>query len=272
MAKLLHIPRILNVVAGCWDSAESALREEVRRNHPAAFEEVITDLFYGLFADALRNANETGTIVRSFVADLQAGIPKLRDRAVEIAHGIVCDVTLHGHRAEGISGGDLGFLVMRPHVSIEGDMARIRDYRRGLLCQAKRKKGRRFGSLSKSQRSVLPSRLPYLAILGYEFADIDGYDLEPFKWQPCHEASVSEIASWLAHGNLPSPVGSAEVLAAVASGRLGTDDNDIIKNVISPAGNRVLEIRIHWPRGGPPDGKVRVRVRPSHVQQLKVRA
>ena len=213
-----------------------------------------------------------GTIVRSFVADLQAGIPELRDRAGGIAHGIVADVTLHGRGAERTSGGDLGLLIVRPHVSLEGDVARVRDYRRGLLCQAKRKKGRRFGSLSKSQRSVLPARLPYLAILGYEFADTEGYDLEPFKWQPCHEASVREIESWLAHGNLPSPVGSADILTAVASGGLGTDDNDIIRDVIFPAGNRALEIRIHWPRGGPPDGKVRVWVRPAHVQPVKVRA
>lgn len=272
MKKLLQIPRLLNVIAGCWDSAESALRDEVRRNHPAAFEEVITDLFYGLFADALRQANDMGAIVRSFVADLQTGIPELRDRAKEIAHGIVADVTLHGRGAERISGGDLGFLIVRPHVSLEQGVARVRDYRRGLLCQAKRKKGRRFGSLSKSQRLILPGRLPYLAILGYEFADIDGYELEPFRWQPCHEASVQEIKNWLAHGKLPSPVGSTDILTAVASGRLGTDDNDIIRNVISPAGNRALEIRIHWPRGGPPDGKVRVWVRSSHIPQVRVRA
>jgi len=184
----------------------------------------------------------------------------------------VADVTLHGRDAERRSGGDLGLLILRPNVILEGDLARVRDYRRGLLCQAKRKMGRRFGGLSNSQRAVLRPRLPYFTMLGYQFEDAKGYELEPFKWQPCHKASVREIENWLARGKFPSPVSSAEILASIASGRLGTDNNDTIRNVISPAGNRALEIRIHWPSGGPPDGKVRVWVRSPHVQQVKLRA
>jgi len=269
MMKVLQLPRTFSVVADCWTNAESDVRHQIRLNHPAALEEVITERFYGLFADRLRNANDSKSISRSFLRDLQVGIPELRDRAPAIARGIAVDLTLHGRTSERKSGGDLGFLILRPHVSLQERVVRVRDYKRGLLCQAKRKIGRRFGSLTRSQRNVLPDRLQYLAMLGYEFRDRDGFDLEPFKWQTCQDASVQEIVGWLARGKFPAPIGSADLIAALAVGRLGTDDENTIRTAISPVGNRVLELRIHWPDGRPPDTRVQVVVRDSNLQMAR---
>jgi hypothetical protein len=271
MAKILRIPRTLAVVSKCWDAAEADLRRDVRRNHPGALEEVITDLFYGLFAERLRQANEGRSIVGAFVRDLQSEIPEVHNEAWRIASGLVADVTLHGRETEKTSGGDLGFVIVRPQVFLERGLVRVIDYRHGLLCQAKRKKRRTFGRLSESQKAVLPGRLRYLAILGYEFADRDGYDLMPFKWQSCEHASVAEVIGWLSRGTLPSAIASAEIIAAVGSGRLGTDDVRIINDAISPCGSRALEVRIHWPNGGPPDGQVRVLIR-HNIVQVGVRA
>src|SRR4029453_19313864 len=89
MRRLLRINRTLEVVARCWDAAEQTLRGDVRRNHPGAFEEVITELFYGLFADELRRATAARTISQAFLRDVETEIPKLAGRGSVIAEGLV---------------------------------------------------------------------------------------------------------------------------------------------------------------------------------------
>src|SRR4029453_4592374 len=132
---------------------------DVRRNHPGAFEEVITELFYGLFADELRRATAARTISQAFLRDVETEIPKLAGRGSVIAEGLVAEVRLHGRTTEAVSGGDLGVLLVRPHVSLEWNVARVRDYRRGLLCQAKRRLGRRYEGVTPSQKQHRPEHI-----------------------------------------------------------------------------------------------------------------
>lgn len=254
MTPALKIPRTLAVVALCWGTAESAIRERIGRYHAGVGEEFITEEFQRKFAELLEGASGRGEIKEAFVRDVQTKYPSVaRSQLARHARGLIAKVTLHGRHVEARTGGDLGFLISRPIATTtrKGTLLIHRHYRRGLLCQAKLKKQNgEWGRLTPNQRKVLPQRAAYLSLLLYRY--LDETRLDGFRWQLCKEASLTTMSAWLRDDRFPNAVESAVILNGVGDGSIGTDNETILNEVVCPDGARVLEIKIDWPDDPPP--------------------
>jgi hypothetical protein len=140
LRKILRIARPLKVVSECWDAAEDSLRNDVRDDYPGVNEEFITQMFHGKLAKALRTASQERRVEQAFLTDLRKAFPDLGHayKLSSRARGLIADVTLHRRETERVTGGDIGFMIIRPQINDRGNI--IDDYRRGLLCQAKLKR------------------------------------------------------------------------------------------------------------------------------------
>jgi hypothetical protein len=239
-------------------------------------EEYITQRFFEELKHALDRASSSGQVETAFLQDLKASFPSRMYSAKlpEIARGIIAEVTRHNRATEGKTGGDLGLVVVRPQMHITQTASEptlhIRDYKRGLLCQAKLL-ATRHAHFSKKQRLLLPDRTSYLALLLYAFAD-DGITLADFEWQICGGYEFSSIESWLKTAKFPSLQTSGEVIYALGSGSAGTDDVAIIDGEISPAKNPALVLKIGWREGEGPKSDVkliRAAERQTHITQTQ---
>ena len=260
----MRIPHTLLVLCDCWKEAEKRLAEEIGQ-YARIGEESITEWFHKHFKFVLIEASKDRLIEMAFLDDLNEAFPGLVDGAqlARLAHGLIADVTLHNRRKEGETGGDMGFMISRPQISRLGDTLSVDSYRRGLLCQAKLKdvkgKWRNLEGHGKRQMKALADKLEYLGLLLYSYDEKTQYQLRPFLWQLCDTASsIEEVNHWLRQGNFPSLTDSRTVIQGVGAGKIGTDDGQVIDEIVVPDGNRSLIIRIDWPEGSGPASVVQV--------------
>ena len=264
-SKILNIPETLCIISECWSKAEENLRNDIRDNYPDIDEECITQLFHRQFSKELRLKSKENAIAKAFLDDLKQHFPFLKSRieVLKIFQGLVADVTLHNRRTEGKTGGDFGFVIKRPQVkyycSAIKTSLKISDYPRGILCQAKLKTANgKWGAFTKKQRSGLPGRLQYIALLLYSYEDDERHFLHPFKWQRCDFPSLSfeQIKEWLKKDSFPSLEDSGGIIKQLGNRDIGTDDANELKEIISPKNNRSLIVRIYWPDDKHPGSEV----------------
>ncbi len=175
---------------------------------------------------------------------------------------------LHKRTTEGDTGGDLGFVIARPNVSLESQYSThtnliiSKDYRRGLLTQAKLKNDKgKWGEFSPNQENILPLYQKFLALLLYSYQDSFRYNLEPFKWQLCADYSFSDVKSWLKLDNFPNLQDSCKIIKELGNAKIGTDEKQIIDKIICPPENQSLIINIRWPDDKPPFSKIWIRTK-----------
>lgn len=253
--KLLEIQNTLDVLIERWLAAEEYLRTDIETYHPDVDEEFITTTFHGIYGRMLLEASESKLIEYAFLKDLKRAFPLITTQLPKIARGLIAEITLHKRPTEKITGGDIGVLIIRPQVFVQGDYLRVTDYRRGLLCQAKLKNRKgKWGHFTKRQIEVLPDRLSYLSLLLYSYGDNARRSLNPFTWQLCDSASFPELQTWLQNGNFPELITSDHIVARLGYALIGTDNNEIIDSIISPSQNPALVINITWPDGRRPGG------------------
>jgi hypothetical protein len=275
--QLLEITNTLDVLIETWALAEENLRNDIASCYPDANEEFITQMFHGKYGAILSYASQCQHIENAFLRDLQKAFPKLSQELHQIATGLIAEITLHKKGTEKITGGDIGILIIRPNVHDYGHYLKISDYRRGLLCQAKLKNQKgKWGRFTERQSEVLPKRLSYLSLLLYSYSDNTRRSLNPFQWQLCDGVKFSEIQEWLKTDKFTKLVTSDQIIANLAYGNVGTDNDDIISSIISPSRNPVLIIRVTWPDGrrpGGPSSSVRIYSRQENYtkQQIQIR-
>lgn len=277
MERILEIPNTLVVLMESWRAAEEKLRYNIATVYPGVGEEFITQMFHGQYGAELSYASQCKHIEDAFLEDLKIAFPSLTQELHQISSGLIAEVTLHKRSTEKITGGDIGILIIRPNIFEQGDYLRIIDYRRGLLCQAKLKNRKgQWGSFTERQMQVLPERLSYLALLLYSYSDKARRSLNPFLWQLCKVAELSEVQNWMRNDNFPELVTSDHIIAPLGSGKIGVDNDCIIDSVISPSRNPTLVIRVTWPDDQRPGGsgsEVRIYSRQENQvkQQIRIR-
>jgi hypothetical protein len=176
-------------------------------------------------------------------------------------NGLIAEVSLHRPKREKISGGDLGILLLRPQVVYSAPTVTIKDYRRGLLVQAKMKrKTGKWGQFNRNQKRVLPERRSYLGLLLYQFGDSERRQLSPFAWQLCSRMSFVEIEKCLNQDAFPNLIDSTRIVQELGQAAIGTDDDETIDKIISTARNPCLTIRLHWPSDKKPPPRCFVEV------------
>jgi hypothetical protein len=263
----MTIDNTLEVISESWAKAHNEMREFISEYTPSADEEFITRLFHAMFSKALRSASESKLIEMAFLEDLRSSFWAIDSYYLSrIAQGLIADVTLHDRKTEGVTGGDLGLMISRPLVSEEIGCLRIGDYRCGILCQAKMKRANgSWGKFTKRQREILPNRHKYLALLLYSYEDLERRSFLPFRWQLCDSATFEQMQSWLKTGVFPSLLNSTQIIHGVGKGAMGTDDDRVLDEVITPKRNPALTITIDWPDGESPGSQVFV----SSKQELE---
>ncbi len=178
----MPIPSTLGLIVKCWQDAENELRASIEEKHPDLDEEFITRLFCDELAFLLRKASSEGTIRQAFLIDLQNAFPEIESDSelASVSDNLIADISLHKREVEKITGGDFGLTITRPQMLFDppSDWSphyghlQITEYQRGLLCQAKiKRRTDKWGSLSKRQKDVFPSRMKYLGLLLYEYSD-----------------------------------------------------------------------------------------------------
>jgi len=260
----MKISYTLNIISRCWEQAEDELRGEIREYYSGANEEFITQMFHGKFSKFLNLASKDKKIERAFLQDLEIAFPKIQSYELSnISTGLLANVVLHRRKTEAVTGGDIGLVVNRPSVELVQyrNLLKVGFRRNGLLCQAKlRKSNRKWNVFTGSQKKVLVNRLGYLSLLLYEYDDSDRRDLQPFQWQLCNSATdISSVISWLKTGEFPSILNSTELIKGLGEGKIGTDNDQVLDEIIAPKNNSVLEISIGWhndPEG--PGSEVRI--------------
>jgi hypothetical protein len=270
---IIAIPKTLRLIAYCWNVAEAELRDYIEKNCINKGEEFITESFHAHFAEVLRDASNKNSIARAFLEDLRDGLPKVQDLDLQrIAKGIIAEATLHNKATEGKTGGDLGLVLLRPAITYEFSSVRIGDYRRGLLCQAKiRKRDGKWRSFTKPQREKFSVRASYLALLLYQYTDVERRTLDEFVWQLCTGFSLEEVEAYLRENAFPNRVGAARIIADLGRGYIGTENKKIINEIISPVKNASLTIRIWWPDPkNPPGTLIRVMEKQSIKSQARI--
>lgn len=261
----VKLNRLAQVIAGCWAEAESKLTDLIAEKYPNPSEELITDLLAGELRASVVGASDNRTIERAFLVDLGSQITNLSIADARRFGGLIARVTPHTKSHEGrVSAADLGVVILRPLVSLNGLGNRIecsRDHATGLLAQAKlghhkkRREGYSWNSLQQNQRKLFPRRSAYYSLLLYRLTGKDMSEFQSLQWQLCRDHTVRDVKHWLRFDVFPQEQPSSAVLKQLFDGKIGTTDSNVIQSVIAPITGdfRTIEIRVFWPDGsGPP--------------------
>jgi hypothetical protein len=255
--------------------AERELQHEILAVDPYAGEEFITERFCGVLTTLLNDASDKRRIERAFLRDLEAAFPdaKISQVLPKLAEGLGARISRHGRHIETKTGGDLGFVLIRPTVDRNFSVLTPGLYQRGLLAQAKLRhiQTGNWGSLTANQKKVLPKRLDYLALLLYSYSGNQPGKLDPFRWQICSGFKLWQVSKWLDEDNFPSQQSSDLIIKALGAAKIGTDDQRTIDEYIVPKDQPALILEITWPGRRPPD-PVRIGLlqspRPQYVNVL----
>lgn len=263
MDKILQIPSVAKLIAGCWADSENALCSSIREKHPDLDEVFITRLFHDELRQTFKKVSDEGKVEEAFLKDLRKAFPIYAYSGFlgKISSGLVASVTLHPTEIEKRTGGDLGLLLARPNINESCDYGTklvVGGYRRGLLCQAKiRRRDGKWGEFSENQEKILANHLDSLALLLYEYSDVERKRLSPFQWQLCEDSSFSQVQEWIKVDRFPLLQDSEQIISSLGENRIGTDNSTIIEDVVCPKTRSYMTIDISWP-GKPRDFEVRV--------------
>lgn len=275
--KPMPIQNTGRLITDCWLRAEQTLRDNVRKKFPDRDEEYITDLFHAELESEFATVSEKGAVEQAFLADLRLAFQNVSTHELrsKIARGLIVTVSFHQKKTEEKTGGDLGIVLVRPDVQESYAFSELtikRDYKRGLLCQAKMfRRDSRWGGLSSPQEKGLSKKLNYFALLLYRYADqkTDRRQLNPFSWQLAAGYAVEQIKQWLSSDEFPSLQTSQQTLGALARDRIGTDDAALIDRDITPPQRPSLVINVRWKDDGPSEGvRVQLRHTASNPQRI----
>jgi len=273
----MRIPNLADLIANCWNRAESALLDTIKEKFPDADEETVTILLHGELRSEFNKANEKRTVEAAFRRDLQlSGLGGRASYFPDIARGLIATVSFHPREVERKTGGDFGLVLDRPNV----DFARftrsrltISDHRRGLLCQAKIfGRSSKWNKPTKNQRQVLADKLQYLALVLYRYSDQDGErrHLAPIEWQLTDQATMNEIDAWLASDSFPRLQRSSEIINNLSNDKIGTADKIMIAEFVAPRVRPSLEIVIRWADGRGPGSEVQMKTNTAQSLKLSI--
>jgi len=255
------------------------VRDNVRKKARDRDEEIITDMFHSELEDGLATVSKKGAVEQAFLEDLKQAFPNIEREELrsKIARRVIATVSFHSHQVEMKTGGDLGIVFVRPdvHEAAYGSSAfRInRDYKRGLLCQAKIfRRDSQWGGLSPSQVQKLQGKMKYFALLLYRYADQDGErrDLMPFSWQLGVDATVEEVCQWLKADKFLKLQDSQQILRGLIRDDIGTNNKELIERDIAPPLRPSLVIKVGWKDGDPPGGTVHLQEHSTAVNSQRI--
>jgi hypothetical protein len=267
----LPLENTLEVIAASCEAAEQAVRQQIERKYDSADEEFITRLFHGELRFALKTATEKRAISDAFHADLTAALSGAFDSHTlqNLSADIFAESRFHKRSVEAKTGADFGLLIVRPFVQYTSHSLAITMAKQGLLCQAKLRHEDVWGTLTKTQKKVLKNRTQFLSLVLYSYADEKLTKLNPIEWQPCNGVTLRKLSNWLKYQSFPKKLSTADLVRALGSGELGTDDAALIRDIIDGSNVPVIVITIDWPDDRRPDPEIQASILQAAQQQVQ---
>lgn len=259
MIDLLHLHRLLGDI---FAESEAVVRRACVDPLSRAQEIEITALFLVETTRQLEDASSRGLVAGAVHDDLATFLHAhgvhFPTSLPEVTCGLVARVSRHTPESEARTGGDFGMLLVEPTFYFHrvGRLEIERSgIRRGLLVQAKRRpRAGTWNQLTEKQQASLPSRMPYSALLRYEFeAESDDCPLKEFRWNVLADASVEQVVAWLRFGVFPESLRTAEVIDGLSRGAVGTSDPATIEQDICSTAGGGLKVNIDWREGDDPE-------------------
>ena len=187
------------------------------------------------------------------------------------ADGLIADIVLHNKEQEGKTGGDFGLIVLRPQIQIRQNSIVIKKgVSSGLLCQAKLKNADgKWGPLQPSQERALSQYKDFYSFVLYSYKNESRNLLNPIHWKVCRDSVKSEIIKSFKTDDFDKLESVSNILMSLGQSKIGTRDDEIIKEIISPGKNQVLEIKIFKPKDRDPKKEVKIRVVNNQLTKTK---
>jgi hypothetical protein len=178
------------------------------------------------------------------------------------ASGLVADIVLHNKQQEAKTGGDFGLVIVHPQIIISSDFLEVRKGQSsGLLCQAKLKgKDNKWGSFTKKQRSILPNHMDFTSLVLYSYQDKERMELNSVAWKLCKGNPISEIKGFLKKNPIEETLNTSNIITRLGRREIGTADQSLIEQIVSPSARQHLELRIYWPKDDDPKEPIKVRI------------
>lgn len=88
-------------------------------------------------------------------------------------------------------------------------------------------------------------------MLLYRLAGSDADQMAPFSWQLCkgHRFLKSRDGYRRGISQTSSPRG---IIAGLLAGRIGTDNRNVLEEIVDPLRGQAIDLEIFWPDGAPP--------------------
>jgi len=255
--QLIDITQTLQVVCNAVAAAEATIREHIKKYYHGAKEEFITVLLHDHIKYRLREASEKNHIQAAFLEDLKSALScdvicdwDLENELYSKSEGLIADIVLHNKRQEGKTGGDFGLIVVHPQIFADFDSLVIEKGRTsGLLCQAKSKDDcNKWRRLRKNQKAMLTLYHDFASLVLYSYLDQKRTELNPIAWKLCQGKNSPEIDQLLQKDDFGELLKTRDVIRLLGEERIGTVDQTLIDNVITPSSQQYFEIRIFWPK------------------------
>jgi hypothetical protein len=221
---------------------------------PEVQEVEITAVFCVEVERRLQVASDEGRIAYAVRRDLEDGFHRfgvvVPASLSDVTDGLVARVSRRRPAEEERDGGDFGLLAIEPvfrfrwhnHFDLERG-----GRKNGILVQAKRRPyGGAWNRLTETQESVLGPRMAHVALLRYEFDDLQRNQLVAFRWNVLAGAVIGDVTTWLRSGQFPESVDTATFVAGVSAGRYGTSDPNIIEDEICSDARASMIVEVDW--------------------------
>lgn len=275
--RIININKTLKVVCDALAFAETTMKEHINLYYPNANEEFITFAFYSHIKHKLREASKNKYIERAFLEDLKSALRHrwsidwdLETQLNQRASGLVADIFLHNKRQEGKTGGDFGLVVVHPQIVVSTDFLEVKKGQSsGLLCQAKLKDKNDRWRFTDKQKSILPNYMDFSSLVFYSYLDDERSDLNSVAWKLCKGSSLSEIERLLKNNAIEERLSTSEIITRLGRREIGTADQNLIEQIISPSVPQHLELRIYWPKDKDPQNPAKIRIWHQQTAQRK---
>jgi hypothetical protein len=257
----LRIPNVVSLISECWELVERNIIMESLDTMADFPEEEITSAFYRELKKELKKRSDLKEIEKALKLDLGWCTTLNLDTNDQhrLSQGWKADVFVsskHRRAVEARTGGDYGLVFSRPDISIVDNGFRFNEMKRGLLCQAKLRNFRRVWDPPKvNQIKNLRDKTDYLAFLLYEYTD-GRTGLAPFSWHSTKGRQIEDAIEWFEADSFPDRMSSKEILDNLANGQIGTENSNIINEIIVPEENTYFIIRITKDSGDPYSGVI----------------
>lgn len=258
----LKLCELRKEIISAFEDAEHRTIKIINLDLHQAGEEEVTTIFNTMVSQCFREASERQIFERALIKDLKSVLGfAVHIQIQNFSRSLVAQISRHPRHIEKNTGGDLGIVIVLPRISIlfnsRVELLR-KDENHGMLIQAKLKKyNDRFGKLTDKQKELLPSRLPYLSLLLYEYKDQDNKQLNDFRWFSCKESSLQQIELYLKNNNFQNKDTTHSIIDGLSKGKLGTTNEKEITSQIIHSGSPVVKVIIDWSDGSNPERELK---------------